>query len=589
LAQGRLLLETDPLRNSGTGCGTGHVSAHIMGQQSKNLSEKSLVDRIRAFQRSTQSNKRCADCGEIGPTYICSNFQTFVCQTCSGIHREFGHKIKAISLSQWTFDEVKELVEAGGNDQAALEWLARRPTEEGVRDVELSSASDPQRVRDIIREKYVEKRWRRRDADRHQKPPAPAGAKAPASPRSPQAAAATSAGGGAAAPPTPAAVPATYPGWTADFAPPSQPSIAVAAGGLLGGVDFLDLSPSGIPSAVLELTSCKSSETVAHSVTQDDSWAADFGAANLGSLGAAAVDVAASDDLFGLDFSGGSGDAAPNGALPAASMATDDGSATQTTTIVGSTPTAGEKPADATGGAGDRLREAVMNGCSTTELNRLFSESAAVAEQPMRATPNDRFGALRSTCGMAGSFPGQSSISSLALPQLAALPAPSMVPPATSLQFGATAPHVASYSHAWPQMDVAPLHTMQLGMQQDPHDQPSGAPSQKFTSLSLPDIMAPQTDVSAFTTPAPAMPTQEIGMFDPQQLGRMQYVLMHALQAHAQVTSTMSSDTSVPQVQQLNEVNESDSPSSSPKEKMFGDLLTMFNEKHPFDGLTIGA
>ena len=36
---------------------------------------------------------------------------------CSGLHREFQHKCKGISMSKWTADEVKA-VEAGGNLKA---------------------------------------------------------------------------------------------------------------------------------------------------------------------------------------------------------------------------------------------------------------------------------------------------------------------------------------------------------------------------------------------------------------------------------------------------------------------------------------
>lgn len=31
---------------------------------------------------------------QVGPTYVCLTFGTFVCTTCSGLHREFSHKVK---------------------------------------------------------------------------------------------------------------------------------------------------------------------------------------------------------------------------------------------------------------------------------------------------------------------------------------------------------------------------------------------------------------------------------------------------------------------------------------------------------------
>ena len=32
---------------------------------------------------------------QVGPTYVCLTFGSFVCTTCSGLHREFSHKVKA--------------------------------------------------------------------------------------------------------------------------------------------------------------------------------------------------------------------------------------------------------------------------------------------------------------------------------------------------------------------------------------------------------------------------------------------------------------------------------------------------------------
>eukprot|EP00913_Durusdinium_trenchii_P033407 g31275.t1 len=89
-----------------------------------NKDEKNLVEKLRAFQRSNQANKRCADCPERGPTYVCLDFQIFICQSCGGIHREFGHKIKSISFSEWSPAEVAKL-EEGGNEAARTKWLDR--------------------------------------------------------------------------------------------------------------------------------------------------------------------------------------------------------------------------------------------------------------------------------------------------------------------------------------------------------------------------------------------------------------------------------------------------------------------------------
>lgn len=113
-----------------------------------------MVDRLRACQRSSPANKKCADCLERGPTYICLNFQTFVCQTCSGVHREFGHKIKSITLSEWSLWEV-EGVEAGGNYTATQKWLQNWDMEAYPE----PDGTDVDKVRDFLRRKYHERVW----------------------------------------------------------------------------------------------------------------------------------------------------------------------------------------------------------------------------------------------------------------------------------------------------------------------------------------------------------------------------------------------------------------------------------------------
>lgn len=114
------------------------------------------LDQLRAFQRSDPANKLCADCTEIGPTYVCVSFHTFVCQSCSGLHREFGHRVKSISLSQWDVKELESIKSAGGNMQAAKRWatlpgaLAQKQT---------PSAEDLAGAREFLKLKYIQKKW----------------------------------------------------------------------------------------------------------------------------------------------------------------------------------------------------------------------------------------------------------------------------------------------------------------------------------------------------------------------------------------------------------------------------------------------
>ena len=45
--------------------------------------------------------------------YCVINFNIFVCSTCAGIHREMNHKVKGISMSVFTEQELKDLTTHG--------------------------------------------------------------------------------------------------------------------------------------------------------------------------------------------------------------------------------------------------------------------------------------------------------------------------------------------------------------------------------------------------------------------------------------------------------------------------------------------
>ena len=41
--------------------------------------------------------------------YVVMNFGVFVCSACAGIHREMTHKVKGISMSTFSDDDLKML------------------------------------------------------------------------------------------------------------------------------------------------------------------------------------------------------------------------------------------------------------------------------------------------------------------------------------------------------------------------------------------------------------------------------------------------------------------------------------------------
>ncbi|RHN52860.1 putative Arf GTPase activating protein [Medicago truncatula] len=101
-----------------------------------------------------EPNRRCINCNSLGPQYVCTNFWTFVCTNCSGIHREFTHRVKSVSMAKFTSQEVTALQE-GGNQRAKeiyfKEWDAQRNS--------FPDSSNVNRLREFIKHVYEDRRF----------------------------------------------------------------------------------------------------------------------------------------------------------------------------------------------------------------------------------------------------------------------------------------------------------------------------------------------------------------------------------------------------------------------------------------------
>jgi hypothetical protein len=104
--------------------------------------------------RKFPANKKCFECGEIGTTYIVPDFGVFVCSICAGIHREFNHRVKGLSMSNFSQAEL-DLLKTQGNEACQRTWMARY----NPRDFPQPSPKETQRIKDFIRLKYRERRW----------------------------------------------------------------------------------------------------------------------------------------------------------------------------------------------------------------------------------------------------------------------------------------------------------------------------------------------------------------------------------------------------------------------------------------------
>ena len=110
---------------------------------------------IRKISKS-EGNKFCVDCNEKMPAYVNMTHNTFVCTRCSGLHRELQFKIKGISMSTFTQDDVA-MLSSGGNSLFNSKFLA---TYNPSRDHPMPTIStDMGKLRDFISQKYTGKKW----------------------------------------------------------------------------------------------------------------------------------------------------------------------------------------------------------------------------------------------------------------------------------------------------------------------------------------------------------------------------------------------------------------------------------------------
>eukprot|EP00262_Sarcandra_glabra_P002212 TRINITY_DN1247_c0_g4_i1.p1 TRINITY_DN1247_c0_g4~~TRINITY_DN1247_c0_g4_i1.p1 ORF type:complete len:633 (-),score=96.45 TRINITY_DN1247_c0_g4_i1:416-2314(-) len=99
-------------------------------------------------------NRRCINCNGLGPQYVCTNFWTFVCTTCSGIHREFTHRVKSVSMAKFTSQEVDAL-QNGGNQRAREIFLKDWDTQRR----RFPDSSNVDKIREFIKSVYVDRRF----------------------------------------------------------------------------------------------------------------------------------------------------------------------------------------------------------------------------------------------------------------------------------------------------------------------------------------------------------------------------------------------------------------------------------------------
>ena len=118
--------------------------------------QESTEDLIRQHGR-VPANKKCADCSTKMPQCVNTTVGTYICLTCSGIHRELNMRVKGIAASSFTIEEV-ERMQSTDNDKVNAVFLAKyNPAVDRL--TPPVDNRDEAYLRQWLRRKYQEKAW----------------------------------------------------------------------------------------------------------------------------------------------------------------------------------------------------------------------------------------------------------------------------------------------------------------------------------------------------------------------------------------------------------------------------------------------
>ncbi|KAG8375525.1 hypothetical protein BUALT_Bualt10G0108800 [Buddleja alternifolia] len=116
--------------------------------------EEERIEMILRGLLKQAENRRCINCNSLGPQYVCTTFWTFVCTNCSGVHREFTHRVKSVSMAKFKEEDIMAL-QAGGNERARqIYFKAWDPHRNSHPD-----GSNLHRLREFIKHVYVDRKY----------------------------------------------------------------------------------------------------------------------------------------------------------------------------------------------------------------------------------------------------------------------------------------------------------------------------------------------------------------------------------------------------------------------------------------------
>ncbi|CDP18429.1 unnamed protein product [Coffea canephora] len=118
------------------------------------VKEEERIEKIIRGLLKLPENKRCINCNSLGPQYVCTTFLTFICTNCSGVHREFTHRVKSVSMAKFSAEEVDAL-QAGGNERARQIYLKEWDPHRNY----FPDGSNLHRLRDFIKHVYIDRKY----------------------------------------------------------------------------------------------------------------------------------------------------------------------------------------------------------------------------------------------------------------------------------------------------------------------------------------------------------------------------------------------------------------------------------------------
>ncbi|KAL8063437.1 hypothetical protein ABFX02_01G026300 [Erythranthe guttata] len=120
----------------------------------RRVKEEEKIEMIIRDLLKQTDNRRCINCNSLGPQYVCTTFWTFVCTNCSGVHREFTHRVKSVSMAKFNEEEITSL-QAGGNERAKQIYFKTWDSQRNYS----PDGSNLQKLREFIKHVYLDRRY----------------------------------------------------------------------------------------------------------------------------------------------------------------------------------------------------------------------------------------------------------------------------------------------------------------------------------------------------------------------------------------------------------------------------------------------